>query len=31
MSRSEPSFDDLRSYFRSHSKIREQRAHMSKV
>jgi len=31
MSRTEQTFDDLKSYFRGHSKIREQRAHMSKV
>ncbi|XP_020811613.1 THO complex subunit 3 [Drosophila serrata] len=31
MNRSEPTVDDLRTYFRSHSKIREQRAHISKV
>lgn len=31
MSRSEQTFEDLKTYFRTHSKIREQRPHMSKV
>ncbi|XP_030376190.1 THO complex subunit 3 [Scaptodrosophila lebanonensis] len=31
MNRTEATLEDLKSYFRSHSKIREQRAHMSKV
>lgn len=31
MSRTEQTLEDLKSYLRSHSKIREQRSHMSKV
>ncbi|KAH8416712.1 hypothetical protein KR222_010733 [Zaprionus bogoriensis] len=31
MSRTEQTFEDLKTYFRTHSKIREQRPHMSKV
>ncbi|XP_034485866.1 THO complex subunit 3 [Drosophila innubila] len=31
MNRTEQTFEDLKSYFRTHSKIREQRPHMSKV
>jgi len=31
MSRTEQTIEDLKSYFRTHSKIREQRPHMSKV